>query len=1022
MFRRTLAAAMALLIVAGYAPALPFADDLPGFGVTAYAATDTYSALIPTNSDTDLTAKQVSFNGYKWYIIADNSTSATEGTVTLLAADTSFGTSAFDSTAPYSHDYSTSAVKAQLDALTAEGGSFAGAANAIQDTEYGKLYLLSTQEAQALPRKLLNPGFTTMMGGWWLRSPGLDVSHAACVFGEHELVYARGRNVGKEFGVRPALQLNLSSVIFSSQSKSFDLKSSHTHSFNYNANGATITASCTTDDCDLTNSPVLTIAAPQPAAGATALNFDGTAKAATLDGLDAFNTATGQNISAADIIYSGTLSDGTAYPASSTAPTNAGDYTASVTVEGATASVSYSIAKAEPTVTAPTGLTATYGQTLANVTLPTSADGTWTWADDTQSVGNAGSNNFIATYTPNDTINYNTKDNVQVTVTVNQAEPTVTAPTAISGLEYTSFAQALVTAGSTADGTMLYSLDGTNYNADVPTGINAGSYTVYWKVQGDANHLDKSPVSISGITIASIDPTVGAPTAIEGLVYDGTAHALVTAGTTDGGTLMYKLDDGNYSTDIPTATDARDYTVYYYVEGDDNYDTTQPVQLNVSIARATQNAPVLAYTDETVAGLIDGTITGLTTEMEMSTTGAENDYAPVTTDTLTGLAPGTYYIRYAEKANYLPSDPTVITINAGRMITITFVTYGGTRIEPITGAYNTPVEAPADPVKKGFTFTGWDQAIPAVIPAEDMTIAAQWRINSYTISFDTRGGTKVPSITQDYGTEVSAPADPTKTGYTFAGWEPAVPDTMPAEDMTVKAKWEEYAVPAPLPDDDDIPEHPVAPTPTPSAPAYYTPSTPSSYVEPATNSTPAIVTYPTDNSSSPIDGKNIYAKYDGKRSITLSWDAIDDIKSYTVYLITHGKAKKLTETDGTEYTYKNAKPGKTYKFRVKYPTADGLSKASESYNITVAAYAKKPVVTATAKNGKIILKWNKVPGATEYAVYRVNSKGKLTKAGSTKKTQMVISQRPTDKGYAVKALVNGKWTTVTKADIAVVSE
>ena len=606
------------------------------------------------------------------------------------------------------------------------------------------------------------------------------------------------------------------------------------------------------------------------------------------------------------------------------------------------------------------------------------------------------------------------------------------APIAISGLEYTSFAQALVTAGSTADGTMLYSLDGTNYNADVPTGINAGSYTVYWKVQGDANHLDKSPVSISGITIASIDPTVGAPTAIEGLVYDGTAHALVTAGTTDGGTFMYKLDDGNYSTDIPTATDARDYTVYYYVEGDDNYDTTQPVQLNVSIARATQNAPVLAYTDETVAGLSDGTITGLTTEMEMCTTGAENDYAPVTTDTLTGLAPGTYYIRYAEKANYLPSDPTVITINAGRMITITFVTYGGTRIEPITGAYNTPVEAPADPVKKGYTFTGWDQAIPAVIPAEDMTIAAQWRINSYTISFDTRGGTDVPPITQDYGTPITPPADPTKPGYVFDKWSKDIPATMPAENLVITASWKpSNDDPRPIPshEQSDIPTKDDINGNTPSSNpsyqpdnAYYTPSTPPTYVQPASGGTPAIVTYPTDSSSSPIDGKNIYAKYDGKRSITLSWDAIDDIKSYTVYLITDGKAKKLTETDGTEYTYKNVEPGKTYRFRVKYPTADGLSKASESYNITVAAYAKKPVVTATAKNGKIILKWNKVPGATEYAVYRVNSRGKLTKAGSTKKTQMVISQRPTDKGYAVRALVDGKWTTVTKADIAVVSE
>ena len=60
---------------------------------------------------------------------------------------------------------------------------------------------------------------------------------------------------------------------------------------------------------------------------------------------------------------------------------------------------------------------------------------------------------------------------------------------------------------------------------------------------------------------------------------------------------------------------------------------------------------------------------------------------------------------------------------------------------------------------------------------------------SYTLTFDTNGGSTIAPITQDYGTAITAPADPTKTGYTFAGWTPAIPTTMPAENMTIKAQW-----------------------------------------------------------------------------------------------------------------------------------------------------------------------------------------------------------------------------------------
>ena len=121
--------------------------------------------------------------------------------------------------------------------------------------------------------------------------------------------------------------------------------------------------------------------------------------------------------------------------------------------------------------------------------------------------------------------------------------------------------------------------------------------------------------------------------------------------------------------------------------------------------------------------------------------------------------------------------------------TITFDSNGGSTVPAITQDYASAVSAPAAPTKTGYTFTGWTPAVPSTIPAENMTLTAQWTINQYTITFASNGGSAVPSITQDYNTAVTAPAAPTKTGYTFAGWTPAVPTTIPAEDITVKAQW-----------------------------------------------------------------------------------------------------------------------------------------------------------------------------------------------------------------------------------------
>ncbi len=73
---------------------------------------------------------------------------------------------------------------------------------------------------------------------------------------------------------------------------------------------------------------------------------------------------------------------------------------------------------------------------------------------------------------------------------------------------------------------------------------------------------------------------------------------------------------------------------------------------------------------------------------------------------------------------------------------------------------------------------------------EALTLYPVWNTNKYTITFDTNGGSEIAPITQDYGTAITAPADPTREGYTFIGWDKAIPATMPAENVTVTAQWQ----------------------------------------------------------------------------------------------------------------------------------------------------------------------------------------------------------------------------------------
>jgi uncharacterized repeat protein (TIGR02543 family) len=153
--------------------------------------------------------------------------------------------------------------------------------------------------------------------------------------------------------------------------------------------------------------------------------------------------------------------------------------------------------------------------------------------------------------------------------------------------------------------------------------------------------------------------------------------------------------------------------------------------------------------------------------------------------------------------NKMPNDN--ITLYAGWIVnnyTMTFVTNGGTAIQPITLDYGSPLNVPQTS-KIGFTFGGWYKDVtltqqynlPSTIPAESITLYAKWSVNQYSMTFVTNGGNSMPTQNIPYGLEISLPTV-TRTGYSFVGWfmDTSLYSefsllTMPAQNIVIYAKW-----------------------------------------------------------------------------------------------------------------------------------------------------------------------------------------------------------------------------------------
>ena len=284
--------------------------------------------------------------------------------------------------------------------------------------------------------------------------------------------------------------------------------SSHTHNFTYSASGATITATCSEEGCTLPESSV--------GAGDHVATLTISANGGTHDGTTAYGaTITDANSIQGDAkVQYQKKTDGSYGTATETAPTDAGEYKASITVGGATASVEYTIAKADPTVTEPTTKTLTYTGTAQELVNAGSATGgTMYYAVTTENTAPT-DDNLYTTSIPKETevgtyyvwykavgdINHSDSKPASVKATIEKAAPSITAPTART-LTYTGSAQALVTAGTATGGTMQYAVgdaDGATqpYTTSIPTATNAGTYYVWYRVTGDADHNDSAAVCV----------------------------------------------------------------------------------------------------------------------------------------------------------------------------------------------------------------------------------------------------------------------------------------------------------------------------------------------------------------------------------------------------------------------------------------------------------------------------------------------------------------------------------------------
>ena len=153
----------------------------------------------------------------------------------------------------------------------------------------------------------------------------------------------------------------------------------------------------------------------------------------------------------------------------------------------------------------------------------------------------------------------------------------------------------------------------------------------------------------------------------------------------------------------------------------------------------------------------------------------------------------------------VPADVSMLSITGDYEVIYLPGTYGtGSAVTDMKPHNNILTLRGALFTRAGYTQVGWSTVDGGekvydfkdiYTKNEALTLYPVWNTNKYTITFDTNGGSEIAPITQDYGTEITAPDNPTRKGYAFRGWDKEIPETMPAENITITARWRDTEKP-----------------------------------------------------------------------------------------------------------------------------------------------------------------------------------------------------------------------------------
>ncbi|MBO5232184.1 MAG: InlB B-repeat-containing protein [Clostridia bacterium] len=304
---------------------------------------------------------------------------------------------------------------------------------------------------------------------------------------------------------------------------------------------------------------------------------------------------------------------------------------------------------------------------------------------------------------------------------------------------------------------------------------------------------DTNDTITEGCTLSSgteVDPCESATVTLTldnkaSLVYSGEEIAPMTAVVN--GTLLLGEPTISYSNNVEpgTATATMSYG-------------GASVSKTFTIEKQTQKAPALVAVPESISGLADGEIYGLTTEMEISTDGATYN---AVTDTTAKFAAGTYYVRYAETNYKKASEPKTVVIAAGEKLVVTFIADGNTVATKEVSYGETLTDIPAVPAKVGYDKTApyWDVTDFSNITS-DITVNAVYTINTYTVKFVADGVT-VSEQTVEYGADAEVPEIPAKDGYTMIApyWDAEANNV--TSDLTINAVYIKDFIPGDVNDD-----------------------------------------------------------------------------------------------------------------------------------------------------------------------------------------------------------------------------